>query len=167
MRPTPQRRAAFSHMSEHKAPRRMQLADDVSLLWESRQTIEHQIEQMMEMEDEEESQAAIRTSYAEMMPDADALSATLFIEVRDSAQIKARLRHYAGLEDAIVLKLPGQEVRPQIVGDHASPEAAMAVTYLRFPLPSGADLAAARLVVDHQHLQVDEPLPQAVVDLPA
>lgn len=145
-------------MQAHKAPRRMQLADDVSLLWESETTIDHQVRQMLAMEDDPESQRDIRAGYAELRPTPTRMTATVSVEVREASKIKSRLGYYAGLEHAFGIEAGGERVPARILGDHGTPEATTAVTYLAFDLPE-AQRKDAWLVVDHPRLQVRAPLP--------
>ncbi|MGB0651715.1 MAG: DUF3501 family protein [Thermoplasmatota archaeon] len=160
------RRQHYRLIQEHKAPRRMALADDVSLLWESETTIDHQVAEMLWMEEDPESRAAIKAGYAELTPRPDRPTCTVSVEVTDPAHIKTRLGFYAGLEQAFSLECGGTRVPAQVIGDHGTDEATTAVIYLAFPLPPAADLAGATLIVDHPRLQGRFPLPAAVASSP-
>lgn len=150
---TEARRAELRAMQAHKAKRRLQLADDVSLLWESPQTVAHQVKEMLAMEDDPESQVAIITGYKELQPSKDRWTATVSVEVRDSARIKPRLAAYAGLENAFMLTDGVKQVRARIIGDHGTADATTAVTYLAFDIPPRFEAQNAQLEVTHPLLQ--------------
>ncbi|MGB1697037.1 MAG: DUF3501 family protein [Thermoplasmatota archaeon] len=150
---TETRRAELRAMQAHKATRRLQLADDVSLLWESPRTVAHQVKEMLAMEEDPESQVAIITGYKELQPSKDRWTATVSVEVRDAAQIKHRLAAYAGLEHAFSLTDGVKQVRARVIGDHGTAAATTAVTYLAFDVPPRFDAQNARLEVNHPRLQ--------------
>lgn len=162
------RRERLAAMAIYKRDRRMQLADDVSLLWEDRSTILHQVQEMVRMEDGEEETEATFRLYQDIVPGPGRLTATLFIEVRDNATIKQALRKYARVEDHLRLAIGPLRVKPQVIGDHGSNEAATAVTYLAFEVPGEVwgHLGEAVLEVDHPRLTGAFPLPGAVAAAP-
>lgn len=173
LEPTPayekRRKDALVDMTRYKAARRMDLADDVSLLWEDRRTLKHQIQEMARLEIHEDEPAddalaAVFHHYEDLQPDPRDLVATMFIEVRDPSTIKPRLGYYAGIEQAITLELGEHKVVPTPVGEAGDENAATAVTYMRFRLPEAMwdRLDEAELVVDHPRLEHRAKLPDAV-----
>lgn len=157
------RHAALRDIQAHKAGRRMQLADDISLLWESRATVRHQVQEMVRMEgDDDEAVAAVFREYAPLVPSDTRWTATMFVEVRDPTRIRSRLRDYAGLENAVRLLVDERPVAPEVIGDHGTDEATTAVTYLAFPVGVVPPGALVTLVVDHPNCQVRQPVPDAV-----
>lgn len=163
----PRRMDALRAIAQHKQGRRMQLADDVQLLWESHRTVAHQVQEMVRMEEgDDEAVQSILDGYEELDPRPGRLTATVFVEVKDPADIKPRLRHYAGLEHAFTLHTATGAYPARIIGDHGTDEATTAVTYLAFDVPEGLDLVDAELEVSHRHLNVVETLPAGVVTQP-
>ncbi len=159
------RRESLRAIQRHKEGRRLALAHDVSLLFESRETVRHQIQEMARMEgDDAASLRSIYEEYDELWPSEDRLTATLFVEVQEHGEIKARLRRYALLERSITLVVGPHRVKGEVMGDHGTEEATTAVTYLAFPLPKGARALLDRAVVEvqHRHLRTRIPLPAAV-----
>lgn len=165
MTPDDTRREYLRAMQAEKRRRRMRLADDVSLLWESEATIRHQMDEMKRMD---EPAAEVEAHYGDLRPSPQRLTATLSVEVTDTRDIRPALKRYARLAEALRLRLSdGTEVAPDVLGDHGSDDAATAVTYLAFPLPNGAPLDGARLDVQHPALHSEQPVPDAVTAAPA
>lgn len=163
----PVRMDALRAIADHKRGRRMQLADDVQLLWESHRTVAHQVQEMIRLEEgDEEAVQSILTGYEELNPGPGRLTATVFVEVKDQADIKPRLRQYQGLEHAFSLRTDVGDFPARVIGDHGTDEATTAVTYLAFDVLDGIELTAARLAVDHPNLRLDADLPADVVAAP-
>lgn len=158
---------ALQDMADHKRARRMAIAEDISLLWESQKSIQHQVQEMARMEsDDPEALEEILSGYEDIFPRPGRLSATLYVEVVEQSRIKTRLGYYAGLEHSVRLASGGVEIPGTIIGDHGTEEATTAVTYLVFEVPEDLDLSQAEVVVDHPRVQVRMPLPDAVREHP-
>lgn len=164
-----ERRERLVAMGRYKTTRRMALADDVSLLFEDRKTIQHQIQEMIRLEgDDRDAVESVFRHYDDLMPNGEDLVATLFVEVKEAGEIKPRLRHYARLADALRLKIGDLTIRPKLLGEAGDDHAATAVTYMRFPVPEGAreSLAEAEVTVDHPNLKGRFPLPKSARSIP-
>lgn len=164
-----ERRGRLVAMVRYKNTRRLALADDVSLLFEDRKTIQHQIQEMIRLEgDDEDAVRGVFRHYDDLMPNGKDLIGTLFVEVKESSEIKPRLRLYARLPEALQVRIGDVTVRPKLLGESGDDDAATAVTFLRFPIPDGARdrLEKAEIVVDHPHLEGAFPLPEGVRSVP-
>lgn len=164
-----ERRERLVAMGRYKTERRMALADDVSLLFEDRKTIQHQIQEMIRLEgDDPDAVKSVFQHYEDLMPNGRDLVATLFVEVKEAGEIKPRLRHYARLADALRLKIGDLTVRPKLLGEAGDDDAATAVTYMRFPVPDDAEgrLDQAEITVDHANLKGSFPLPSSARSIP-
>lgn len=151
-----------------KKARRVALGDCVSLVFENRRTVLHQIQEMMRTEhlyDEAQIQHEIDT-YNRLIPGEHELSATLFIEVDDPSAIKPTLDRMRGLDSgkALYLRLEGA---PPVYGvfesGHSNEEKISAVHYVRFRLDARSrqalrDGAPAALVIDHPRYQAETAL---------
>ena len=132
-----------------KEARRLEVGPWVSVLFENRRTVLHQIQEMLEIEGlakPREIAHEIET-YSELLPRPGEASATLFIEIDEPRTRADALKRLAGIESTITLKAGGrsttaQDKRP-IDPAFARPLAS-AVYYLRFPLtePLRAALAS-------------------------
>jgi Protein of unknown function (DUF3501) len=119
-----------------KAVRRVALAEDVTLVFENRETLRLQIQEMLRAE-RIETPAGIQEEidvYNALMPDRDRLSATLFIEVTEEARIKQVLHDLVGLEETVYLAFPGGEVRASFEEGRSDGARISAVQYVRFVL---------------------------------
>ncbi|MBW3582428.1 MAG: DUF3501 family protein [Euryarchaeota archaeon] len=157
------RKEALVAMNRHKNARRIALADDISLLFEDRRTLKHQVQEMVRMESDTVDE--VLKHYTDLQPDPRDLVATLFVEVQRSEEIRPRLSHYAGIERSIRLRIGDLTVKATPVGDFGDDQAATAVTYMRFRLPDEAwdRLPTTEVVLDHPNAKATVPLPDAVV----
>ena len=142
-----------------KERRRIRVGDHLTFLFENRDTVRYQIQEMLRIErivKPAEVAHEVET-YNELIPAAGELSACLLIEYESAEERDIRLRELLGLENHIWLA--GAQARfddRQISTDRIS-----AVQYVKFPLtpeqaaqfPSGA-----KLVVDHPHYQAERVL---------
>ncbi len=140
---------------ELKDRRRVRIGDHLTLLFENRETVRYQIQEMMRIERIVDP-LAIRhevDTYNELIPLPGELSASLLIEYPSPEQRAIRLHELLGLEDHVWLKvanLPSAKARfdtRQISTDRLS-----SVQYIKFPL-TPEDRAhwheRVRIVVDH------------------
>jgi len=154
-----------------KRVRRVQVGRHLSFVFENRDTVLFQIQEMCRVERVTDD-SKIRDEldvYNALLPRPGELSATLFIEIADKDQIQAVLDRFMGIDI-------GQTVWIQVGRDFAVPgefEAGhsdeekgklSAVHFVRFPFPPGAVNAFMDSPV---HLVVEHPAERARVELPA
>lgn len=143
----------------HKRDRRIAVGPQVTLLFEDRETLRYQIQEMTRVEQTtrpDKVQLEIDV-YNDLIPGPDELSATLFIEIPDLDQIQPALDRLVGIDEHVSLVLGEDERIParfdtrQMEEDRIS-----AVHYLRFSLtPEQAERFRSgpppRLRIDHPH----------------
>ncbi len=161
----PQRRKEIIAL---KNKRRVQMGDYVSLMFENRETVINQIEEMMRIERIVED-AAIQEEidvYNELIPDDNELSATLFIEFDEPDRIKEILDRLFGLDDGrYVYFLIGGELKIPAVFEegHSNEERISSVHYCRFPFSPEARIRFRKekveLVIDHPNYQFRREIP--------
>jgi hypothetical protein len=157
------RGAAKARNLEVTRHRRVPVGDQLSLLFENRETVWFQIQEMVRTErivDERKVQDEIDT-YNGLIPDAGELSATLFIEIPEIArlppqEVRRRVDGFLGLRNGcIVLELGEERVAARFEGGGSQEERMSAVQFMRFALPAAARAALpdpsrpAALAVDH------------------
>ena len=153
-----------------KKARRVSVGKCVTLVFENRRTVIHQIQEMMRAEhlyDEALIRHEIET-YNRLIPDQGQLSATLFIEIEDPQQIKPTLDRLHGIDNgrSLFLRLEGvPPVFAEFEAGHSNEEKVSAVHYLRFTLDERArkalrDGAPPTLVIDHPGYRAETPLPE-------
>lgn len=128
---------------ELKRPRRVLLGDRVSLVFENRHTLTLQIEEMCRAEnltrdDQIEAEIAV---YNELMPTADSLSATLFIELPPEEDPYVALKQLVGLDEHVVLHIGPHAIRAAFEPGRATEDKISAVQYIRVPLTAEARAA--------------------------
>ena len=170
-------RVAFrSRVIELKQRRRVALGTLVTVLFENRDTMRFQVQEMARAEQlvtDDAIQAEIDV-YNRMIPEPGQLCLTMFIELVTDEQLREWLPRLVGIQHHVVLRLPdGQEVRARTDEHHESQLTREAVTsavhYLRFELSAAAVAAFGGpvvLAIDHpQYLEEIELLPATVAEL--
>lgn len=90
-----------------KRVRRMHLGDHLTLLFENRDTMLYQIQEMMRVENIEDPKAIaheIRT-YNELVPGEGELKATLLVEYAEPDERDKALRELVGLQDSVTIQV--------------------------------------------------------------
>ena len=92
--------------------------------------------------------------YNELIPAADELSATLFLEIEDQTGIREELLKFLGIDQAVVLQVGGHVISARFEEGHAKEDKISAVQYVKFPFTEAAlrefiSGEPAELVIDH------------------
>jgi hypothetical protein len=142
---------------ELKRVRRVSAGPQVTIVFENRATMIHQIEEMCRAEsisEPEKIQEEIDV-YNKILPDEGQLGATLLIEITDEAQIATTLERLVGLQDHVWLVVGGERVKGEFDPDQFASDKLAAVQYLKFTLSATAQKAlatagtAVALAIDH------------------
>ena len=141
---------------ELKHKRRISIGDRISLVFENRDTVIFQIQEMLRAEritDLDKIREEIEV-YNELIPNPGELSATMFLEIEDQAHLRDELLKFLGIDESVYLKIGGHSVRGQFEEGRSKEDKISAVQYVRFPFTAEAqkdfiDGARAELAVDH------------------
>jgi hypothetical protein len=153
------RDAYRARVQEAKRARRIGVGDRVTLVFENRETVRFQVQEMMRIERiraPEKVQHELDV-YNALVPGDAELSATMFIEITDTRQIRAELDRLLGIDGCVFLVLGDLRVRARFDESQLEDDRISAVHYLRFDLAgdAAARLADAtvplRLAIDHAH----------------
>jgi hypothetical protein len=104
------------HVIDLKKRRRVPLGTLVTLLFENRDTIRFQIQEMARVEriiSDEGIEAELR-AYNPLIPEPGQLSATLFVELTSEEQLREWLPRLVGVERSVELRLGGEDA-PDVV----------------------------------------------------
>lgn len=143
-----------SRMIEVKRRRRLSFGPILTLMFENRETMRHQIQEMARVE-KLTSDAEIQIEldvYNAMVPEPGQLCATLFLELTTDEQVREWLPKLVGIERSIVFVLADGERVPSITDEqHAAQltreHATAAVHYVRFEFtPEQVELFASGAV---------------------
>lgn len=156
---------------ESKKRRRVALGGDLSAIFENRDTVLLQIQEMLRTE-RITGEAAIAhelETYNGLLPGPGQLSLTLFVEIAEKERRDQMLVDLAGLEESVALVVDG--VRCKAVAqdrDGAVPGRTTAVNYMKIDVPADARAALAAgkpaaLIVSHPRCEVSTPLDRVVV----
>lgn len=163
---------------ELKRRRRVHVGTVVTLVFENRETIRFQIQEMARVEHiatDEGIQEELDV-YNPLVPEPGQLRATLFIELTNDEQMRVWLPKLVGIEQSVLFRLAdGSEVRCTVEAQHSSQltreHVTAAVHYLEFeftPEQVAAFGDGVQLVIDHpEYLEVVELSPTTVAELSA
>ena len=161
------RDAYRARVLEAKRARRIAVGDHVTLVFENRETVRFQVQEMMRIErirQPEKVQHELDV-YNELVPGTNELSATMFIEITETRSIRAELDRLLGIDACVFLELGDERIRARFDEDQLEEDRISAVHYLRFDVGAGgaarlADAATpAALAIDHPHYAARTPLP--------
>jgi len=124
---------------ELKRRRRIALGTIVTVMFENRDTMQSQIQEMLRVERVVSDEGVLEEikAYSPMIPEVGQLCATLFIELTNDEQMREWLTKLVGIERAIAIKLANGEVVKAVVDEgHAEQltreTVTAAVHYIRF-----------------------------------
>lgn len=127
-----------------KSERRIVVGEHFAFLFENRETVRYQIQEMMRVErivKEEDIQHEIDT-YNELIHPAGSLGCTLLIGIDDEAERDEKLQAWIGLNEHIYAKLPdGTRVKPTWDPRQVGDSRLSSVQYLTFELGAEAPIA--------------------------
>jgi uncharacterized protein DUF3501 len=159
-----------------KQNRRVSVGDNLTFLFENRDTVLFQIQEMVRTErivDDARIQEEI-DAYNALLPGPDELSATMFIEIPElsrmgNEEVRRTINRFQGLDrEGVGLRLGERPAVPaRFEEGHSKEEKMAAVHYLRFRVPPEArDVLAdprerVRLVVSHPNYRAEADVPAA------
>jgi hypothetical protein len=157
-----------------KKRRRVQLGPRATAVFENRDTVLLQIQEMLRTERITRPGAVQHEidTYNELIPAADEVSCTLMVEIADKAERDAFLVAAKRLERHVWLVVGGERIGARSLDRGGSDERTTAVHYLRFTLPAAAAAALRQAgagngaVATNIELVVDHPAYQARAVLP-
>ena len=163
-----------SRVVAEKKRRRVQLGPNVSVLFENRDTVLLQIQEMLRAERITRPGAIQHEidTYNENLPGDDELSCTLMIEIAETAERDAFLRGALGFEKTVSLVVRGGRLPAhEVARDAGVVDRTTAVHYLKFKLPGALaeelrTLQRASSVRPQVELRVDHPIYVAAAVLP-
>lgn len=150
-----------AHVIELKRRRRVHLGTIVTFLFENRDTIRFQIQEMARVEklvSDEDIQVELDI-YNPMIPEPGQVCATMFIELTSDEQMREWLTKLAGVENSVLLvAADGTEVRAVVDEQHEEgltrENVTAAVHYLRFEF---SEQAVAAFAAGPVQLRIDHP----------
>jgi hypothetical protein len=153
---------------ELKQRRRVAVGDKVTLLFENRDTIIFQIHEMMRAErigDLDKIRGEIEV-YNELIPGPHELSATLFIEIDDQANVREDLLKFLGIDEAVYLDVGTHRIRAVFEAGRGREDKISAVQYVIFPFSDAALQALTsgekvELLIDHTNYKAAAPIERA------
>jgi len=145
----------------HKRDRRVAVGDKVTMLFEDRETVRYQIQEMARVEGIREPEKLEHEieAYGELIPSPDELSATLFIEIAELNQVRPELDSLLGIDQSVSIVIgeggEAETIRGRFDERQLEEDRISAVHYVRFPFTAAQrDRFASG---DPLHLRIDHP----------
>lgn len=134
----PKREEYLPKMINYKNNRRVKLTQHLSLLFENKETVLFQIQELLNSEDLEDPKEIDEyiDIYSGMLPNDNELSATLFIEMDDQEKLQESLVNLKGIEHHLMLVVGSEEIQTVFEEVHDDREFTTSVHYLKIPLTS-------------------------------
>lgn len=164
-----QRNAFRARIIELKRRRRISVGPLITLIFENRETLHFQVQEMLRVEritDPDKVQEELDV-YNALLPAPGELSATLLIEITEQAEMKMWLDRFIGLDhgEKVAIVADGERVYGDFEGGRSQETKISAVHFVRFrPTASMRDLFAdlrrpVSLLVDHNDYREEVPVP--------
>ena len=129
------------HIAQVKEPRRVLVGPYLNFLFENRETMLYQVQEMIRAEGNA-SEAAIRhevETYNQMVPGPYELKATLLIEIVDPVVRQVKLKELVGLEREISLFIDRDyQIQAEFDASQIDPEKLSSVQFITFPVGEAA-----------------------------
>ena len=155
-----------SELMDYKKKRRISLGPNITITFENRKTMKFQIQEMMRAErmvHDNQIQEEIDV-YNSLLPLVNGLSATLFIEVTDEAQIRPVLNQFIGLTEGKVVyfEIADQKVYAEFEIGREESNKISSVHYIQFNFNATAKAAffdnpeSVKLIIDYKNYNYSE-----------
>jgi len=142
---------------ELKKIRRVAVGDKISLVFENRDTVIFQIQEMLRAEritDLDKIREEIE-AYNGLIPGPQELSATLFLEIEDQSHLREELLKFLGIDEAVYLKIGESSIHARFEKGRSKEDKISGVQYIKFPF-SDSEIRSftegkekMELVIDH------------------
>ncbi len=150
-------------MIAYKNARRLRLDPSISLLFENRQTVFFQVQELIYSEDLTDSEEIKEyiDIYSSMLPNGNEFSATLFIEIDDQLTLEKFLTKMKGIEHTLFMKVGDETLQVVFEEVHDDREFTTSVHYVKIPLTENAksylkgtasENAKVSILLDHEAL---------------
>jgi hypothetical protein len=155
----PVRAEARRQVIELKRHRRVALSPILSLVFENRDTVRSVVEELLRAERIEDPRRIAEEVevFNELIPGDCELSATLFLEITDQAELAQRLGELRGIEESVHMTVGGERVDQVHEEGRSRDDRTSSVHYLRFRLndeqrSAFLEGAEVEVVADHASL---------------
>jgi hypothetical protein len=154
-----------------KARRRVTVGKSVAFLFENRETLLYQIQEMIRVEhitEPDKIQDELDT-YNALLPQPGELSATMFIQITDQEKLIEQLDMFMGIDqdDVAVFRFGSKQISGTFESGHSKEDKISAVHFVRFQVPNRAVAIlqdpqyATTLNINHPNYQAETALSQA------
>jgi len=152
-----------------KKRRRIEVGPLVTLIFENRETLRFQVQEMIRAErifEPTKIQDELDV-YNALLPRQGELSATLMIEITDDENIKQILDAFQGIDrsDTLSIRVQDEAIYAKFEGGHSKEDKISAVHFIRFLVPQSfvrlleADGANASISMTHEHYVAEVQVP--------
>jgi len=148
-----------------KKNRRLELGDRLSLLFENKDTVYHQIQEMIyldKLENEKDIQREIDI-YSTLLPCGGKIKATLYIHAYDQKDLDWVYKNLRGVYNSVILKVGDKAILGEPEPGREQPDAFSTVQYLTFDLKGVKD-TRMEVIVKHPNYNVSVKVPESLAE---
>ena len=152
-------------ISEIKSKRRFELGDRLTLLFENRDTVLHQVQEMVyldRLENRQDIQQEIDV-YSSLLPCGGKIKATLYINAYDVEDLKKVFKELKGIYNSIFLKIGNKLIQGVPEGGREQGDEFSTVQYLTFNL-EGVKSNDIEIIVLHENYKVNMKVPKELAE---
>lgn len=150
---------------EIKSKRRFELGDRLTLLFENRDTVLHQIQEMVyldRLEDKEDIQHEINV-YSSLLPCNGKIKATLYINAYDPEDLKRVFKELKGIYNSVFLKVGKKLIQGVPEAGREQGDEFSTVQYLTFDL-EGEKSTDIEIIVLHENYKANAKVPKELAE---
>ena len=162
-----------SELMDYKKKRRISLGPNITITFENRKTMKFQIQEMMRAErmvHDNQIQEEIDV-YNSLLPLVNGLSATLFIEVTDEAQIRPVLSQFIGLTEgkAVYFEIEDEKVYAEFEIGREESNKISSVHYIQFNFNATAKAIflenpeSVKLIINYKNYNYSETINEGML----
>lgn len=141
-----------------KAIRRVRIGPRVSIVFENRDTMRFQVQEMCRIEHIEDPDLVQQEieCYNDLLPEGLAVGATLLIELVQEDDMPVLLKELSGIEEAVWMSFNGYQIKAEAEAGRSTEEKTSSVHYLTWRFDAGSRDALAKfpkvaLEIRHPH----------------
>ncbi|MGB9729448.1 MAG: DUF3501 family protein [Thermoprotei archaeon] len=157
-------------IAELKKSRRIDYGERFSFLFENRETVKHQIQETIYLDNLQrpEDMIEVINTYEPMVPSSNELSLTVFINIYNEEEMRTLLPRFKGIENSISLRIDDRKIKGEPIYPEKSKETTRSIHYLKFKFsPSDLNIikGAKRMsiIVEHPEIRDEIEVPQKVL----
>lgn len=160
----------IKEIAELKKSRRIDYGDRFSFLFENKETVKHQIQETIYLDNLQRSEDMMEVinTYEPIVPGSDEVSLTVFINIYNEEEMKFLLPEFKDIEYSISLKINDRKIKGEPIYPEKSKETTRSIHYLKFKFnPDDLNMIKntrkMSIVIEHPKIRAEIEVPQKIL----